>query len=443
MNVRWRPGASICCGRRGRVDALTIAFPLVVGPSAVGPSYHDENAFPPNPFRHKRRKMTSAIDAPRKSTRYFELDSLRGLAALVVLANHLEMAWSNTYPVGSAIGRSLVNLTLPFGPEAVILFFVLSGFVLSLPAVEGRPQSYFTFVTRRVFRIYFPYLVALAVSVAAASCLYHRSTGNNWVLSFWSEPVQWSLVGQHVMFLGVYDTTVFDLPIWSLVHEMRISLFFPLLCAIVFGLKNKWAFALAICLTTLASGLEKKYPVETMTSLADTLNYTTMFILGICIARERTTIAHWFSRISRPVRLSFGVASLLLLAFAWPGLTPLTMRIFHLHFRLFAQWPTALGAGGLIVICLNSPSCKRILHWPPIHFLGEISYSLYLWHFIVLLFCVHLLYGKMPLWVIISLALVLSILVSWCSYIWIEKPSMNLGRKLSNVFQRRPAGSSA
>jgi len=382
--------------------------------------------------------MPNVVDGPVTRPSYFELDSLRGLAAFVVLANHLEMAWSGPHPAGSGIGVSLVNLTLPFGPEAVILFFVLSGFVLSLPAVEGRPQSYFTFMTRRVFRIYFPYLVALAISVAVSSCLHDHSPGGKWMLSSWSDPVQWWLVGQHVMFLGVYDTTVFDVPIWSLVYEMRISLFFPLLCSIVLGLKNKWAFALAIFLTTLASGLDKKYPVDTMIPLADTLHYTTMFILGICLARERTRIALWFSCISRPVRIAFGIASLLLLAFASPGFILLSMRIFHLHFMLFAQWLTALGAGGLIVICLNSPSCKRILHWPPIHLLGQISYSLYLMHFIVLLCCVDLLLGRIPLPVILCLALVLSIAVSWCSYRWIELPSMNLGRRLSNAFRSPP-----
>jgi peptidoglycan/LPS O-acetylase OafA/YrhL len=92
-----------------------------------------------------------------------------------------------------------------------------------------------------------------------------------------------------------------------------------------------------------------------------------------------------------------------------------------------------------MIIGMNSASSRRLLHWPPIHFLGEISYSLYLWHFIVLLFCVHLLYGKMPLWAIICLALILSIAVSRCSYRWIELPSMNLGRRLSNA-SPGPAG---
>jgi peptidoglycan/LPS O-acetylase OafA/YrhL len=379
-----------------------------------------------------------AIDAPVRQPRYLELDSLRGLAALTVLLGHLEKMWSETYPPVSAICTWIVALTLQSGAEAVILFFVLSGFVLSLPAVEGRPQSYFTFVTRRVFRIYIPYVAALAASIAASMYLYSRSISSTWVLNYWSGPVQWHVVWQHVMFLRVFNTDRFDPPIWSLVHEMRISLFFPFLCAIVLRFKNRWAFALALTITATSTVMDKLHGVEAATSVADTLHYIPMFILGIYLARERASIAACFSGLSRPARIALGVVGILLFTFAGGQLHLVAGQIMHVGLRVISDWLTALGAGGVIVICLNSPSCKRILHWPPIRLLGQMSYSLYLMHFIVLLCCVDLLFGRIPLPVILSLALVLSIAVSWCSYLWIEKPSMNLGRRLSNAFRNPP-----
>lgn len=51
------------------------------------------------------------------------------------------------------------------GGGAVELFFVLSGFVLSLPWLRGRRPSYGEFVVRRVCRIYLPYIVAIAVTM--------------------------------------------------------------------------------------------------------------------------------------------------------------------------------------------------------------------------------------------------------------------------------------
>ena len=379
--------------------------------------------------------MMSNTDAPVGPRRYVELDSLRGLAALIVVLHHLLLSWDIETEPTSAIFRVFLDLVNPLGPEAVILFFVLSGFVLSLPAVNGKPQSYFTFITRRVFRIYVPCLAALAISVMTSFCLYSHLTHSIWVRSCWSGPVTWRLIWQHVMFLGVYDTTRFDPPIWSLVYEMRISLFFPLLCAIVLRLRMRWAFALVFFLTAVASAIDRKYGVASTIPLSDTLHYTTMFILGIYLAREKAKIADWFKRLTWLAKISFGVVFALLFAVAGPQFTPLATSIIHLRLTLFTQWITALGAGGLIVICMNSGTCKRILLWPPIRFLGQMSYSLYLMHFIVLLCCLDLLFGRIPLAAILCLVFVLSIIVSWFCYRWVEVPSMNLGRRLSNAFR--------
>jgi peptidoglycan/LPS O-acetylase OafA/YrhL len=379
--------------------------------------------------------MMSNIDAPVRQARYFELDSLRGLAALIVLLGHLVQSWEIETAPTPAISRVFLDLVDPLGPEAVILFFVLSGFVLSLPAVDGKPQSYFTFVTRRVFRIYVPYLAALAISVVTSYCLYDHLTHSRWVRYWWSGPVTWGLIWQHVMFLGEYDVFRFDPPIWSLVYEMRISLFFPLLCAIVLRLRMRWTFALAFFLTAVPSVIEKEHGVVGVILLFRTLHYATMFILGIYLAREKTRIAGWFARLSRSTKIFLGVAFALLFAVAEPQSTALSSRMIHHNFYLFPQWITALGAGGLIVICMNSGTCKRVLLWPPIRFLGKISYSLYLIHFIVLLCCLDLLMGRIPLAAILCLIFVMSIIVSWCSHRWIELPSMNLGRRLSNAFR--------
>ena len=89
--------------------------------------------------------MMSKIDAPVRQVRYVELDSLRGLAALIVVLHHVLYLWETDTQPASAACRFFLDLINPFGFEAVILFFVLSGFVLSLPAVDGKPQTYLTF----------------------------------------------------------------------------------------------------------------------------------------------------------------------------------------------------------------------------------------------------------------------------------------------------------
>ncbi len=381
--------------------------------------------------------MMSTVHAPERQVRFVELDSLRGLAALIVVLLHLRFLWEGETQPTSVICTAFLDLVAPFGIEAVMLFFVLSGFVLSLPAVNGRPQTYPTFITRRIFRIYVPYLTALAISIACAFWLHGGAVGSGSLSNSWSERVDWHLVGQHILFLGVYNTNQFDLPIWSLVYEMRISLFFPLLCGFVLRFKSRWSFVIAGGLTIAAITLDK-LTFKIAPGLADTFQYAGLFVLGIFLARERSRLGAWFHHRRRFAKVLIGIAFLLLFLF---GGAPLIRSTGHfLHSKIcISQWITAFGAGGLMIVSMNSAFCKRVLHWPPIHFLGQISYSLYLWHYVVLLYCVHLLYGKVSLWAILGQTFILSIFVSWLSYRFIEVPSMNLGRRLGETF-RSPAG---
>ena len=109
---------------------------------------------------------------------YKELDSLRGLAAITVLNGH----YLNLFKVkqGPFVGLGekveLAHKTPLFalmaGHESVMLFFVLSGFVLSLPFLNGRTVNYGSYAIRRTFRIYVPYLAALALALVCNVLIY-------------------------------------------------------------------------------------------------------------------------------------------------------------------------------------------------------------------------------------------------------------------------------
>src|SRR4051794_17335274 len=89
-------------------------------------------------------------DAGRRMT---ELDGLRGLAVAAVVAFHFWPA------------------AVPWGHLSVVLFFVLSGYLISSIVLEhgGGPGFLRTFYTRRVLRIWPAYYVALLALVACGA----------------------------------------------------------------------------------------------------------------------------------------------------------------------------------------------------------------------------------------------------------------------------------
>jgi peptidoglycan/LPS O-acetylase OafA/YrhL len=383
----------------------------------------------------------------RESTRRLEeLDSIRGLAALTVVFSHFYNLWLDDAMRGSsALARHAFTYSVyPFvqGHSAVMLFFILSGFVLSIPAIHGRSQSYPVFVTRRVFRIYMPYLIALALSVAGDMFLHGQITRSPWFNGFWSEPVNWQLVTKHIEFVGQYDTSQFNPPIWSLICEMRISLIFPLLCAVALMLRPAQSLLLAFGVSFFSAyANDHLMPSVLHLPIYGTTHYAALFVVGIFLARKKDSIAEIFQRLSGGTKIAFGVFCALSYVYgsdAWlNGLHALGSD----KWTLTADWPTAVGAAGLIVLAMNSASLHRILLWRPIHALGKMSYSVYLIHFIILLYLVHLFYGRVPLLAIILSCLVVSLAASWQFYQFVEKPFMSLGRTVSGYLApstRRP-----
>jgi len=243
----------------------------------------------------------------KPTKRLEELDSLRGLAALTVVLHHFKMLWQFDAAFGLSPITYLVvqHGTAPFtaGRQAVILFFVLSGFVLSLPAINLRAQSYSVFLIRRVFRIYIPYLVALVLAVFGAMTFHDKPVPSEWLNLAWSSPVSWSLVLQHVMFIGVFNTDQFNPPIWSLVQEMRISLVFPLLCAAALKLRPNRSLILAASISALSIlGTNAVHLGSLFYSLFETLHYMAFFILGIYLARQKESISLKSGNLAMPAR---------------------------------------------------------------------------------------------------------------------------------------------
>lgn len=99
-----------------------------------------------------------ALHKPDAKHKFHALDSLRGIAAIMVILQHF---WEMNH---ASDARLKPWLFFYAGHEAVILFFVLSGFVLSYQLREFRWTEYSLFVWKRIRRIYPAYYASILFS---------------------------------------------------------------------------------------------------------------------------------------------------------------------------------------------------------------------------------------------------------------------------------------
>jgi peptidoglycan/LPS O-acetylase OafA/YrhL len=351
--------------------------------------------------------------------RFPELDALRGLAATLVVFHHFQLVWNPS----DAPSVSLA----PHG--SVPLFFLLSGFVLAIPFLKGKQQPYFRFVTRRVIRIYCPYLCALALSVAGAA-IFHRHLGmEHWVDCTWSRPVSGILILQHAFLVGIFDSSQFNTAFWSLVQEMRISLIFPVLFFFINRMRTQLAMLTAVGFS-LVHQWAAAHPRLDEPLL--TFRYIPIFICGILLARNLGSLTAWYQKLGQVGYCILALGSVLLFSEGH-----LIQEAHIPGFWRLEDWPAVLGSAGLILVCLNSSRARSVLRSTVPKFMGRISYSLYLVHGTVLFTLVMLLHGKVSLGLFLVVYVVVSLLLATGFCVAVDEPTIKLGREIGELLRSR------
>lgn len=370
-------------------------------------------------------------------TRYGELDSLRGVAALIVLIGHYLMIIpayeSYRYELNSPFIVYLVKETplrmfFSSGNESVILFFVLSGFVLYI-SVNSSKFQYFTYIIQRICRIYIPYLVAIIFAILAKMLISHKDIPfvSNWFSKSWTVSDSPSLLVQHLFFIGQYNTDIYNNVIWSLVHEMRISIIFPFLILpyITKNFKKSLVYLIALCFSSVL-GLYLLGSGVKLTSFFLSFHYVTIFLIGALLAKYRHILFTYSLKAKKTIK--FILLSVAIICFMYEGLIG---EIDFLNNYIFRNYVVSFGVCILFIMSVSSQTLSSLLQHRILALLGKISYSLYLYHLVSLYSFMYLFYDKLSITLILIFSFVFSFLLSSLAYQFVEKPCISLGRYLA------------
>ncbi|HEV2561575.1 MAG TPA: acyltransferase family protein [Rhizomicrobium sp.] len=349
-----------------------------------------------------------AISGVRPAHYRADIDGLRALAVLSVILFHYHVA--------------------PFsgGFVGVDIFFVISGFLITSlihDEIAERKFSIARFYERRVRRIFPALFFVLAVSAIAAGILFFP-----YDLQHFGSSLEATIVfGSNFLFnatAGYWDTVAQRKPLlhtWSLAVEEQYYLLFP---AILFfaakGGEKLQRIAIALILA-LSLALSIWGVRAAPTSAFYLLPYRAWeLMLGgmIAIGGVPAPKARWL----REVLCLLGLALILFSIFAYSSET---------RFPGEAAIAPCLGAALLIFAGEGGSAISAGLASPPFRAIGLISYSLYLWHWVILVFSKYALFRELDAVETVEM-IVLSFAMAAISWRFIELPFRD-----RNNFSRR------
>ena len=192
-------------------------------------------------------EQAKELAARSTGSRYVELDALRGLAAFTVVVYHLSRAYEYK-------PRWFLK-PMVAGTQAVILFFVLSGFVLSLPFWnKGANGNYGRYFNSQVFSGYMCRMWRQwrwPRWGRGSSCTLGCRLAP-WFYMTWQTAITAKLLGRELLM----DTTpALNTAFWSLRYEVLVSIAFPALLLGMPWLKPRVAFPLVL-IASVGAGID-------------------------------------------------------------------------------------------------------------------------------------------------------------------------------------------
>lgn len=360
--------------------------------------------------------------------RFAALDALRGLAAASVLFAHVRNVFVQHH--------TPLDLTPLFlfwaGGEAVILFFVLSGMVLVQRARHGAPQSWPAFMAGRLMRVGAPHALVTLVCVIASGLALTLGGAQSHPMQ-WPQEIDGGMVISQLLMVPDFNNMVFNDVVWTLIHEMRFALVFPIFCMVFARWGVRYALMGLTGLSVLAATVitVSGDPSEGFkTSYLHTAHYLLIFGLGAALVTQFDAWRARVLRLSASQRVWLVVAALLVYVYArMIYLVPQKWGWRELaSFNAFvADWLVALAACALMLAATSFDRLRTVLERRPFQYLGEVSFSLYLVHIPVM----KIVFSLMPQASTLAAMAVALPLIAVTTHLFhqgVERPAQQLGR---------------
>jgi peptidoglycan/LPS O-acetylase OafA/YrhL len=360
--------------------------------------------------------------------RFTFIDALRGLAALWVAGFHF-YGGLTTYFAPGPFAEPFHSFLL-HGNCGVEIFFVISGFVIAYTIREVRitPAYLGNFVLRRSVRLEPPYWATIVLAVGLQYLAHRLHPERSATLPSWTQ------ILAHVVYLQdlLNQGDIVDV-FWTLCMEVQFYLSFLLLIGLIPGLA-RWfhlrelgrmrvgVFVLG-ALAAWSLAVQGEFIASPHRGFM--IKFWYLFQLGV--------LAWWtLSGVAKPRHFAIYVVVLLLL----------------LARRFSVESLIGILTGVSLVVVGRLNRLDRWLSGPVMQYFGRISYSLYLVHAVVGTVFTYFLAqrvsastsGLVPALALFAGAYAASVATAHLLYRWVEKPSVQLSRRLKIEVQSPTAG---
>lgn len=349
-----------------------------------------------------------------------DIQGLRAIAVIAVLIFHF---WPNR---------------LPGGYVGVDIFFVISGFLITLHLLNRAPTTFkklTDFWVKRMRRL-LPAATSVLVVIAAASLVWLPSTMvprmAQEVMAAAVYGENWMLASTATDYLASEDAPSPVQHYWSLSVEEQYYAVWPIIIGLMFILGRRYLngrklVSLAIGTIFLLSLGWSIYLTQVDAASAYFVTTTRIWELALGGIVALVSISAWKPSVNLSRLMAWtGVACIMVTLILFTTRTP---------FPSYTALLPTVGAGLIILAAVDavSKSPRFFLSWKLNQFLGDISYSIYLWHWPILVIAPYALGA--PLTTPVKLVLVgLTILLAAASKIYIEDPA----RKSKKFAASRP-----